>query len=169
MGRGHSNGEYQAVSYALEKLAERGTTMVPSSSDRDAACAAILDLVTAVVAAPTQPIVAALREAYGDGRCALWLTGERASPAAAGFYNVLVAARLDLDDGHRMARGHPGAAVIPAVLAEADRREASGLAVDDAAILRAIVVGYEVGLRIAGARGFYARTGFGPASRQRPV
>jgi 2-methylcitrate dehydratase PrpD len=50
--------------------------------------------------------------------------------------------------------------VIPPVLAEADRCEACGVAVEDTAILRAIVVGYEVGLRIASARGFYARTGF---------
>jgi 2-methylcitrate dehydratase PrpD len=148
------------VSYALEQLAVRGTTMQPGPAERDAACAAVLDLVTAAAAAPAQPVAAALRDAYGDGRCALWLTGERASPAAATFYNALIAARLDLDDGHRMARGHPGAAVIPAVLAEADRREALGLPLEDALILRAIVVGYEIGLRIAGARRFYARTGF---------
>src|SRR5262249_41981199 len=95
-----------------------------------------------------------------DGPCCAWLTGEQASPTAASFHNCWMATRLDLDDGHRRARGHPGAAVIPAVLAEADRFDAAGRAADDDAILRAIVVGYEVGLRIAGARGFYARTGF---------
>jgi 2-methylcitrate dehydratase PrpD len=83
------------------------------------------------------------------------LTGQTASPAAAVFHNALLAARLDLDDGHRQARGHPGAAVIPAVLAAADL-----LAVSDSDVLRAVIVGYEVGLRVAAARGFYARTGF---------
>jgi 2-methylcitrate dehydratase PrpD len=148
------------VTHVLPQLAERAVAMAPSAVDRQAACAAMLDLITAAVAAPPQPFAPALREAYGDGPCALWLIGERASPSAAAFYNALVSARLDLDDGHRKARGHPGAAVIPAVLAEADRIEASGGKVDDATILRAIVVGYEVGLRIAAARGFYARTGF---------
>src|SRR5262249_31681134 len=115
-----------------------------------------LDLVTAAAAAPPLPFTPALRETYGDGPCVLWLTGERAAPAAAGFHNALLSARLDLDDGHRLARGHPGAAVIPAVLAEADRRAAAGRADDDAAILAAIVAGYEIGLRIAGARGLHA-------------
>ena len=85
--------------------------------------------------------------------------GERASPSAAGFHNALLSARLGLDDGHRR-RAAIGAAVIPAVFAEADRLAASGHRADDAAILRAIVVGYEIGLRVANARRFYARTGF---------
>jgi 2-methylcitrate dehydratase PrpD len=148
------------MSHALERLAELGSNMEPRPADRLAASAAILDLVTAAAAAPPQPFTPALREAYGDGPCSLWLTGERASPTAAGFYNSLLSARLDLDDGHRKARGHPGAAVIPSVFAEADRLESSGRTVDDSAIMRAIVIGYEVGLRIASARGFYARTGF---------
>ena len=148
------------MSYVLLQLAELAVEMAPSSADRSAACAAVFDLMTAAVAAPRQTFAPALREAYGDGPCSLWLTGERASPSAAAFHNALVSARLDLDDGHRKARGHPGAAVIPAVLAETDRIEASGRKINDAAILRAIVVGYEIGLRIAAARGFYARTGF---------
>ena len=148
------------MSWVLSRLAELAVEMAPSSADRRAACAAIFDLMTAAVAAPRQAFAPALREAYGDGPCSLWLTGERASPSAAAFHNALVSARLDLDDGHRKARGHPGAAVIPAVLAETDRIEASGRKINDAAILRAIVVGYEIGLRIAAARGFYARTGF---------
>ena len=148
------------MTYVLPQLATLALDMAPRAADNNAACAAVLDLVTAAAAAPPQPFAPALREAYGDGSCVLWLTGERASPAAATFYNALMSARLDLDDGHRQARGHAGAAVIPGVLAEADRIDASGARVDDAAILRAIVVGYEIGLRVAAARGFYARTGF---------
>jgi 2-methylcitrate dehydratase PrpD len=148
------------VTHVLEQLAERAVAMAPRHADREAACAAILDLVTAAAAAPPQPFVAPLREVYGDGSCSMWLTGELASPSAAAFHNALLSARLDLDDGHRRARGHPGAAVIPAVFAEADRLEAWGHRANDAAILRAIVVSYEIGLRVASARRFYARTGF---------
>ncbi len=142
------------MSYVLPQLAELAVQMAPSAADRRAACTAIFDLMTATAAAPQQTLAPALREAYGDGACSLWLTGERASPCAAAFYNSLMSAWLDLDDGHRKARGHPGAAVIPAVL------EASGRKVNDDEILRAIIVGYEIGLRVAAARGFYARTGF---------
>jgi 2-methylcitrate dehydratase PrpD len=101
-----------------------------------------------------------LRAAHGPGPATIWLGGEIAAPVAAGMANALMAAALDLDDGHRPSRGHPGACVIPAVLAEADRLDAHGAAPDDEKILDAIVAGYEIGLRIAAARGFYARTGF---------
>jgi 2-methylcitrate dehydratase PrpD len=90
----------------------------------------------------------------------LWLSGESAAPVAAGMANAMAAAALDLDDGHRPSRGHPGACVIPAVLAEADRLEACGAPPEDRDILDAIIAGYEIGLRIAAARSFYARTGF---------
>lgn len=127
---------------------------------QDHASAAILDLISAAAAADRRPIGAALRTVHGPGNAGIWFSGQIAAPAAAGFANALAAAALDLDDGHRPSRGHPGACVIPAVLAEADRLDAAGEGPDDAMILNAIVMGYEVGLRIAAARGFYARTGF---------
>jgi 2-methylcitrate dehydratase PrpD len=127
---------------------------------RRAACEAVLDLVTAVAAAPRSAFGPAFRAAHGPGPSVLWLSGETAAPVAAGMANALAAAALDLDDGHRRSRGHPGACVIPAVLAEADRLEACGAPPEDRDILDAIIAGYEVGLRIAAARGFYARTGF---------
>jgi 2-methylcitrate dehydratase PrpD len=58
---------------------------------------------------------------------------------------------LDLDDGHRAAAGHPGAAVIPAVIATA---EAIGAGAER--VLTSIAVGYEIGIRIAAARDFEA-------------
>lgn len=145
---------------ALEYLGELGVSTGLRLEDRSAAAAAVLDLVTAAVASPPGGFSGALRSAFGDGPAAVWLSGETASACAAGFHNALIAARLDLDDGHRLARGHPGAAVIPAVLAEADRLAAEGRPASDDAMLRAIVVGYELGLRVASARSFYARTGF---------
>lgn len=122
--------------------------------------AAILDLVTAAAAAPRRSLAAALRASYGSGTAAFWFSGEQAAPAAAAFANSFAAAALDLDDGHRLSRGHPGSAVIPAVFAEADRLQAAGQPVEDGNILHAIVVGYEVSVRIASARSFYARTGY---------
>jgi 2-methylcitrate dehydratase PrpD len=54
---------------------------------------------------------------------------------------------LDLDDGHRAAGGHPGAAVIPGVFAVA--RE---LGAEWPETLAALTAGYEVGVRIAAGR-----------------
>lgn len=61
--------------------------------------------------------------------------------------NCAAASALDIDDGHRGAAGHPGAAIIPAVLMEAGRIGANG-----ARALAAIIVGYQVGLAVGSAR-----------------
>lgn len=148
------------MTFALEYLGELGAGMRLQPEDKPVAAAAVLDLATAAVASPPGGYAGALRSAFGGGPAAIWLAGETASPCAAGFHNALIASRLDLDDGHRLARGHPGAAVIPAVFAEADRLAAEGRPASDDDMLRAILVGYELGLRVASARGFYARTGF---------
>jgi 2-methylcitrate dehydratase PrpD len=63
--------------------------------------------------------------------------------------NSTAASALDLDDGHRKAGGHPGAAVIPAVLAVAPAAGASGRDV-----IAALSAGYEVAVRVSAARDF---------------
>jgi 2-methylcitrate dehydratase PrpD len=60
--------------------------------------------------------------------------------------NGLAGTMLELDEGNRYARGHPGIHVIPAALAEAERLDRPG-----AALLTAIVVGYDVAARLGGA------------------
>ena len=138
----------------IAALADLALSLEASPDADEAAARCILDLVIAsVVGCGGLPPVAA-RILHGDGVSAIWFSGQTAAPIGAAFVNSLAAAALDLDDGNRLARGHPGAAVIPAVFAEADRRDVS-----DRAILKAIIVGYEVGVRVAAARGFYARTG----------
>jgi 2-methylcitrate dehydratase PrpD len=76
----------------------------------------------------------------------VWFTGTRAGLLTAAYLNSVAVSAHDLDDGHRGAMGHPGGAVIPAVLAEA---ELTGSTVD---VLGAVVFGYEAALRIAEAR-----------------
>ena len=60
------------------------------------------------------------------------------------FLNSYAAAYFDLDDGHRAAQGHPGAAVVPAALSLALQISASGRA-----LLEAVVAGYETAVRSA--------------------
>jgi len=66
------------------------------------------------------------------------------SPAAAAWANGVLANVLDLDDGHSLTKGHPGAVVIPAAIAVAEHVQASA---NEA--LAAIAVGYEVAVRAA--------------------
>ena len=63
--------------------------------------------------------------------------------------NSVAASALDLDDGHRQAGGHPGAAVGPAVLATSPSVNATGRHV-----IAALCTGYEVGVRVSAARDF---------------
>jgi 2-methylcitrate dehydratase PrpD len=60
--------------------------------------------------------------------------------------NGLAGTMLELDEGNRFARGHPGIHVLPAALAEAERLDRSG-----ADLVTALVVGYDVAARLGGA------------------
>lgn len=136
--------------------AARSAPLAPQA--REAALRCILDLVAAAASGVDAPGPRAARRAaralYGAGDHPVWFTGERSSLLGAVWANCAAAAALDIDDGHRIARGHPGAAIIPAAFAVAQQVGASA---DD--LLKAIVVGYEVGVAVGAARRFYANTG----------
>ena len=83
----------------------------------------------------------------GAGDATAWYTGSGASTIGATFANAVAAQALDIDDGHRAALGHPGAAVIPAAMAVAEEVGASG-----SEFLAAIVLGYEAAVRLAANR-----------------
>ena len=118
---------------------------------RDGALRCLLDLLTAAVAGYSTPAAHGMRRAacalYGQGRAPVWFSTHCLNSAGAALSNSAAASALDLDDGNRPARGHPGAAVIPVALAVAAEVGASA---DD--VLTAIVAGYEVGVRVATAR-----------------
>jgi 2-methylcitrate dehydratase PrpD len=80
---------------------------------------------------------------FGSGEAPIWCAG-RCAPAGALFCNVTAASALDIDDGNRAARGHPGACVIPAALLIAGQTGATGRE-----LISAIICGYDVGARIA--------------------
>lgn len=96
-----------------------------------------------------QQSAAALSDAFGAAVATgtAWFERSRQNPFLAVYLNSLAVSADDLDDGNRSAAGHPGGAVIPAVLAEIEASE-----LWDADLLGAIVVGYEAGVRIARAR-----------------
>lgn len=138
---------------------------------RQGAQAAIMDLVAAALAGfdehGTEATRATIRSTWMGDQATVWFTGERSSLAGAALANATSASMLDLDDGHRAAAGHPGAAVIPAVFAAAPSLDASS---ED--ILTAVVLGYEIAVRVAAARDFAKLTtlvsgpwvGFGAAA-----
>jgi len=115
----------------------------------------VLDLVGAAAAGAQSEAALIARAGAarlgGAGRADIWFGGGRRQAAFAAYANSSAASALDLDDGHRAAGGHPGAAVIPAVLAVAQEVQAGW-----SEVLAALVAGYEVGVRIAAARDFSA-------------
>lgn len=129
-----------------------------AAEERDAALKCILDLLSAAAAGiddiGPKAIRSVARQLFGHGDSPVWFTGKRLSLLAAVWANSAAAAALDLDDGNRFARGHPGAAIIPAVLAVAEEINA-----DLQDILTAIVIGYEVGVTVGAARTSYGSSG----------
>ncbi len=68
--------------------------------------------------------------------------GKICSAPGAALANACAANALDVDDGFRPAKGHPGAVIIPAALAMAQAENASG-----ARFLEAVAIGYEIAMR----------------------
>ncbi len=78
------------------------------------------------------------------GQSQIWFSGKNSNPIGAATINAMAATALDVDDGHRMAAGHPGAAIIAAASAVANQ---TGASFGD--YLVAIVVAYEAAVRVA--------------------
>jgi len=87
-------------------------------------------------------IVAPLKSMGGQPEASIIGAGQKVPTIQAAFANGTTANALDYDDT-LLGIGHPGAPVIPAALAMAEWRRASGKA-----LLNAILVGYDVGDRI---------------------
>jgi 2-methylcitrate dehydratase PrpD len=114
---------------------------------------ALIDVLAAAAAGITTPAARHARRTaarlFVAGPSDVWFDNTRLRPEAAALANSTAASALDLDDGHRAAGGHPGAAILPSVLAVA---QATGAGVNE--IIAATVAGYDVAVRIAAARDF---------------
>jgi 2-methylcitrate dehydratase PrpD len=139
--------------YVTRCLAEHALSIEASrhADLRDIVLRCILDLLGAAIAGFDLPAPTAMRTAartmFGSGDAPIWRSSPGAAPAAAVVCNVAAASALDIDDGHRAARGHPGACVIPTVLTLASQ---NSCAADD--IFAAIIAGYDIGVRVAAAQ-----------------
>lgn len=93
-----------------------------------------------------------------SGASVLWGNSKSAPPSDAALVNGTAVHGFEIDDVHVASLLHPAAVVIPAVLALADERAATGQQ-----IVTAIVAGYEVGIRIGITSGVkHATRGYHP-------
>ncbi|HSC70749.1 MAG TPA: MmgE/PrpD family protein, partial [Candidatus Methylomirabilis sp.] len=132
-------------------VADTGNSDLPEEA-RQRAKDCILDWIGGAFAgkgSPTdrsmEPLV---RELGGRGRATLVGTGARAAPPLAALYNGTISAVMEIDDVHELVSLHPGIGVIPAALAVAEAAGSSGRE-----LLAAVVLGYDVAVRVARAAG----------------
>lgn len=124
-------------------LAEFLAGTAGSLPDRLAASAenCVLDTIGCMVygaALPWARTAAAYAQQTGGRGSSSIIGGHRTTAAMAAFANGAAAHAFELDDVHEESISHPGAVVVPAVLALAEELGASG-----ADALEAVVVGYE--------------------------
>ncbi|MPZ92278.1 MAG: MmgE/PrpD family protein [Actinobacteria bacterium] len=79
-----------------------------------------------------------------DGKASVFGTELSLSPAHAAAINASLCHSLDFDDTHREGSVHPGASVVPTVLALAEEHGADG-----PQVITAIVAGYDVTCKLA--------------------
>jgi 2-methylcitrate dehydratase PrpD len=112
----------------------------------DRAALSALDTIAAALGGVPTDNARGMRQAalelFGPGSVRAWFSDMQSRTPAALLANCAAASALDVDDGHRGAAGHAGAAIVPAVLTVDP-------ASDGHRLLTAIALGYDVALRIA--------------------
>jgi 2-methylcitrate dehydratase PrpD len=106
-----------------------------------------MDTLGALIAGSQTPVADIMRkiviEQFCGGQASILVTGERVSAAGAALANGFFGNALDIDDGYRNVKGHPGACALPPVLAAA---EVAGDC-NGKEFLTALVIAYELGIR----------------------
>lgn len=119
---------------------------------RQAGIAHLLDTVAAIVVGarlPVGPLAADLaRTLQGPPEALVVGFGLRTGALHAALANGIMAHADETDDSHAPSLTHPGCSIVPAALAVAQRHRRSGRD-----LLRAVVLGYDVGTRLAAALG----------------
>lgn len=107
----------------------------------------LLDTLGVLIAGWQTPVATIVRRIaatqFGGDQATILVSGERVSAAGAALANGFMANALDMDDGYRKVKGHPGACALPPLLAAAEvAGHCSGRD-----FLNAFVIAYELGIR----------------------
>ena len=106
----------------------------------------LLDALGALIAGMETPVAQVMTqfaaEQFAGDQATILVKGNRASLVGAALVNGFAGNALDIDDGHRMIKAHPGACVLPVILASGEQARCSG-----SDFLATFVIGYEVGIR----------------------
>jgi 2-methylcitrate dehydratase PrpD len=108
--------------------------------------AALTDIIACCIAGSQTEVAKIVNrfacQQWGTGNSSTIMSAEKMTSTGAALVNATMANALDIDDGHRVVKGHPGAVIFPAVLAAAEEYKVTGKE-----FLTALLIGYEVGIR----------------------
>jgi 2-methylcitrate dehydratase PrpD len=134
-------GNWQVCKFIKEFTYEEAPIQVKEQAKK-----CVLDLLGAILGGSQTKVAKLAKEfatTFWSGEEATIIPGgEKSNSIGATFANAFTANAIDIDDGFRPVKGHPGALIIPAALAVAEWQGKSGKET-----LEAIIVGYEVGTR----------------------
>jgi len=107
---------------------------------------ALADSIACTIAGTATPVYEIVKKfsetQYGKGSSSIFLSQMKLSATGATLVNATAANALDMDDGHRLTKGHPGAVVFPAVFAVAEEFNRSG-----EEFMSSLLIAYEVAIR----------------------
>ncbi len=84
------------------------------------------------------------KEAWGNGDCTIFATGDKSRPEGAAFANGVAINALDVDDCGLYTKGHPGCQIFPTLLALGE-----DLGISGRGFCESLAVGYELAARVA--------------------
>ena len=107
----------------------------------------LMDTLGALIAGHQTPVADmmssfALEQFSGDDATIL-VKGSKTSASSAALANGFANNALDIDDGYRQIKGHPGACILPVALTAGEMAQS----ITGEEFLAALVVGYEVAIR----------------------
>jgi len=107
----------------------------------------LMDTLGALIAGHQTPVSnlmnSFVNEQFKGDDATILVKGIKTSASGASLVNGFANNALDIDDGHREVKGHPGACILPVVLAAAEMVPG----ISGREFLTALVVGYEVATR----------------------
>lgn len=151
---------------AIKRLATFAATAQPDAALRDLIAPAIADCFGCMLAGAESEVAQRVRHAvsaFGPGSAPVFGTGQTLSAPYAAQINAVAGHAWDLDDWEEPGNTHPTVVLLPALLAAATLRQASG-----AELLTAYAVGTELIMRLGEAltldhyaRGFHSTATLG--------
>ncbi|MBW2249040.1 MAG: MmgE/PrpD family protein [Deltaproteobacteria bacterium] len=130
----------------LNFIMESGWSKLPENVQHQAK-RCLMDTLGALIAGHNTPVAdlinSFVKEQFKGDDATILVKGSKISASGAALVNGFANNALDIDDGYRSVKGHPGACILPVALAAAEI--APGITGDK--FLTALVVGYEVAIR----------------------